>query len=99
MKLTPARIQRTSRRSVRTTVTLLSALAAGALALSACGGDSSGGSGTAVADAPTFAAGSTMAKLSSAGKITIGTKYDQPGFGLLGLGGAPEGFDVEVGKI
>ena len=30
-----------------------------------------------------FPAGSTMAELAEAGKITIGTKFDQPGFGLL----------------
>jgi glutamate transport system substrate-binding protein len=73
-------------------------VAVGALALSACGSDSDGGSAD-VADAPKFAAGSTMAKLADAGKITIGTKFDQPGFGLKALSGKPEGFDVEVGKI
>ena len=31
--------------------------------------------------------------------MTIGTKFDQPGFGLLGLEDEPEGFDVEVAKI
>ena len=43
--------------------------------------------------------GTTMAKLADAGKITIGTKFDQPGFGLLNLEDKPEGFDVEVAKI
>lgn len=47
----------------------------------------------------TFAAGSTMAKLKDAQKITIGTKFDQPLFGLKGLDGKPAGFDVEIGKI
>ena len=47
-----------------------------------------------------FAAGSTMARLHDAGAITIGTKFDQPGFGLLNPNTkAPEGFDVEMGKL
>ena len=33
------------------------------------------------------------------GTITIGTKFDQPLFGLVGPSGVPEGFDVEIGKI
>jgi glutamate transport system substrate-binding protein len=49
--------------------------------------------------APTFAAGTTMAKLQAAQKIIIGTKFDQPLFGLKNLDGRPEGFDVEIGKI
>ena len=32
---------------------------------------------------PKFESGTTMAKLADAGKITVGTKFDQPGFGLL----------------
>ena len=48
----------------------------------------------------TFDAGTTMARLNEAGKITIGTKYDQPGFGLLNpQTKTPEGFDVEIAKI
>jgi glutamate transport system substrate-binding protein len=46
-----------------------------------------------------FEAGTTMAELNEAGAITIGTKYDQPGFGLLNPDGVPEGFDVEIAKI
>lgn len=71
---------------------------AGALVLmgSACGGDEAtpGGGG-----AKTFEAGTTMDRLSKAQSITIGTKFDQPGFGLQGLDGKPAGFDVEIGKI
>ena len=48
--------------------------------------------------AQSFAAGSTMEKLSKAGKIIIGTKFDQPLFGLKGPDG-PVGFDVEMGKL
>jgi ABC-type amino acid transport/signal transduction systems, periplasmic component/domain len=40
-----------------------------------------------------------MERLNNAQKIVIGTKFDQPGFGLKGLSGQPEGFDVEIGKI
>jgi len=46
-----------------------------------------------------FEAGTTMALLNQAQKITVGTKFDQPLFGLKGLSGTPEGFDVEVAKI
>jgi glutamate transport system substrate-binding protein len=58
----------------------------------ACGDDggNGGGSGTAA---------TTMDRLKDAKKITIGTKFDQPLFGLKGLDGKPAGFDVEIGKI
>ncbi|MGY1822824.1 glutamate ABC transporter substrate-binding protein [Geodermatophilus sp. SYSU D00079] len=56
-------------------------------------------SGTEVAEDVSFEAGTTMAELNEAGSITIGTKYDQPGFGLLNPDGVPEGFDVEIAKI
>jgi glutamate transport system substrate-binding protein len=47
-----------------------------------------------------FPEGSTMAELAAAGEVTIGTKFDQPGFGLLNPAtNEPEGFDVEVAKI
>jgi glutamate transport system substrate-binding protein len=51
------------------------------------------------AKAPKFEAGTTMAALNAAQTVTIGTKFDQPLFGLKGLSGQPEGFDVEVAKI
>jgi glutamate transport system substrate-binding protein len=47
----------------------------------------------------TFEPGTTMERLSKADQIKIGTKFDQPGFGLKGLDGKPAGFDVEIGKI
>jgi len=46
-----------------------------------------------------FEAGTTMADLSEAGKITIGTKFDQPLFGQVDADGKPQGFDVEIGKL
>jgi glutamate transport system substrate-binding protein len=74
--------------------------AASVLSLSAC---TDSGSSTApepeVQEEVEFPAGSTMAKLNEAGSITIGTKFDQPLFGLVGPDGTPEGFDVEIGKI
>jgi glutamate transport system substrate-binding protein len=54
----------------------------------------------AVDTATSFPAGTTMAKLHDAGAITIGTKFDQPGFGLRNpQTNRPEGFDVEIGKL
>jgi glutamate transport system substrate-binding protein len=78
---------------------LVAASAALALTLSACGGGAGTTSDPTVAEKPTFAAGSTMEKLSKAGTIKIGTKYDQPLFGQVGLDGKPIGFDVEIGKL
>lgn len=46
-----------------------------------------------------FEEGTTMARLSEAGAITIGSKFDQPLFGLKGLDNKPAGFDVEIAKI
>src|SRR5687767_8244089 len=80
--------------------TLAAMMTAAALVLAACGG---GGEEDTpeptVADAPEFEAGTTMAELAEAGTIRVGTKYDQPGFGLENLEGEVEGFDVEVAKI
>ena len=76
-------------------------LAATALALmllaAACGGDDGGGG--QAGEGTTFAEGSTMARLKDAGKVTVGTKFDQPLFGLKNLEGKPEGFDVEIAKL
>ncbi|MBO4207149.1 glutamate ABC transporter substrate-binding protein [Micromonospora echinofusca] len=77
-------------------VAALAVAAALSVGLAACGGDSDEGTG---AGSKSFAAGSTMEKLNKAQKIKIGTKFDQPGFGLKGLSGKPEGFDVEIAKI
>jgi glutamate transport system substrate-binding protein len=40
-----------------------------------------------------------MARLNQAGTVTVGTKFDQPLFGLKNLEGNPEGFDVEIAKL
>jgi glutamate transport system substrate-binding protein len=65
------------------------------LALPACGDDKP----ATQAQGGNLEAGTTMAALNQAQKITIGTKFDQPLFGLKGLSGQPEGFDVEIAKI
>ena len=73
--------------------------AAAALGLAACGGGGDEEPEVAEVDTADFPEGSTMAKLADAGKITIGTKFDQPLFGQAGPDGKPVGFDVEIGKI
>ncbi|MBK0868540.1 MAG: glutamate ABC transporter substrate-binding protein [Saccharopolyspora sp.] len=75
-----------------------------ALALTACGGGggnqlAGGGNEVAVDRGAKFEPGSTMANLQQAGKIRIGAKFDQPLFGLQGLDGKPQGFDVQIAKI
>ena len=84
----------------------LAAFAALGLALSACASEAgnqaedAADNSAAVETDVEFEAGTTMAELNEAGAITIGTKYDQPGFGLLNpQSGDPEGFDVEIAKI
>ncbi len=76
--------------------------ATAALVLAACGGDDAD-DGTAAepedVSAEDFPEGSTMARLAEAGTITVGTKFDQPLFGLVGPDGVPVGFDVEIAKI
>jgi len=81
---------------------LVALLAALALTLASCSGGSGGTGGTPAASkasAPSFPAGSTMARLAKDGKIIVGTKFDQPLFGLVGPDGVPQGFDVEIAKI
>ncbi len=83
-------------------LSLTAVAAVAGLTLAACGGGGGGGGDAAappVAEDTTFEAGTTMARLAEAGSINIGTKFDQPLFGMQGLSGEPEGFDVEIGKI
>ena len=82
--------------------TLAATVAIASLALAACGGGDEAEETAAepsVAEAPEFEPGTTMAELAEQGSITVGTKFDQPGFGLESLEGDVEGFDVEVAKI
>jgi glutamate transport system substrate-binding protein len=69
------------------------------LALAACGGGDEGGDGGQANEGASFAEGTTMARLKEAGKVRVGTKFDQPLFGLKNLEGKPEGFDVEIAKL
>lgn len=81
---------------------LLSTLVLGA----ACGGDDDDDDGgadpthpPAATAAPTFAADSTMGKIAAAKKMTVGVKFDQPGFGLKDpVTGKVDGFDVAIAK-
>jgi glutamate transport system substrate-binding protein len=67
-------------------------VAALALALSACSSETESSTETL--------AGPSVAELMESGTITIGTKFDQPGFGFMNPEtNEPEGFDVEIGKI
>jgi glutamate transport system substrate-binding protein len=83
---------------LRKSLLAVTALAMVALGSAACGTEEPTTQPSALPK-PTFAAGTTMAKLSDAQKIRIGTKFDQPGFGLKGLDGKPAGFDVEIAKL
>jgi glutamate transport system substrate-binding protein len=76
----------------------LALAAALSLTMTACGGDD-GEDTAAPVEETNFEAGTTMAKLADAGKLRVGTKFDQPLFGQKGLSGEPEGFDVEIAKI
>ncbi|GAA1969976.1 glutamate ABC transporter substrate-binding protein [Isoptericola halotolerans] len=78
---------------------LVALAAVAALTLSACGDDGETTTEPADVEAADFPEGSTMAELADAGSITIGTKFDQPLFGLVGPDGTPVGFDVEIGKL
>ena len=87
----------------RTATTVAAIAAAGMLVLAGCA-DSDAPTGEEPTAAPTsekvpYEDGTTMAELADAGKITIGTKFTQPLFGLAGPDGTPEGFDIEIGKI
>ena len=72
-------------------------LAVAALTLSACGSGS--GDGAKVADKPTFEAGTTMAKISAAGKMKVGNKCDQHVFGLKGRDRRLDGCGVQGATI
>jgi glutamate transport system substrate-binding protein len=75
----------------------LAATVVGLLLLAAaCGGGDGGGQ---AGGGPSFPEGSTMARLQQAGKVRVGTKFDQPLFGQKNLEGNLEGFDVEIAKI
>jgi glutamate transport system substrate-binding protein len=67
-----------------------------AMVAAGCGSDS--GSGSGGGEKPSVPAGSTMEKIQNKGKLVVGTKFDQPLFGLKGLSGELEGFDTEIAR-
>lgn len=90
----------------RTALSATAMAAAGVLVLAGCVDSENPGGGadpepetTEEFEAVPYEEGTTMAELAEASSITIGTKFDQPLFGLEGPDGTPEGFDVEIGLI
>ena len=81
------------------------AVCAAALVAAGCGddddsGDTGAGGDTAAAQVPEFPAGSTMASIQDKGKLVVGTKFDQPLFGLKNpTNDQIEGFDVEIANL
>lgn len=91
---------------MRTTRWFTALLMAFALIAAGCGGDDDddaadvGADDTAVGAAAEHPEGSTMARIAEEGTITIGTKFDQPLFGLQDpRSGDVEGFDVEIARL
>ncbi|MDP9406121.1 MAG: glutamate ABC transporter substrate-binding protein [Actinomycetota bacterium] len=80
-----------------------------ALLATACGGGpatqgaspgATAGAGGSEAAVPTFEEGTTMAEIQQKGKLVVGTKFDQPLFGLKNpRTDEVEGFDVEIAKL
>ncbi|WP_134773586.1 glutamate ABC transporter substrate-binding protein [Ornithinimicrobium flavum] len=80
-----------------TSFRIAAVVAAAALTLSACGDD--GGDADTTEDQA--AGDDTATEDAAAGDgdgIIIGTKFDQPGLGLMGSDGTPTGMDVDVAK-
>ncbi|MDY0946539.1 glutamate ABC transporter substrate-binding protein [Frigoribacterium sp. CFBP9039] len=77
----------------------VAAAAVTVLGLSACTDSAAPDSAVEVEEVSDFEDGTTMARLAEAGEITIGTKFDQPLFGLDDGSGNPQGFDAEIGKL
>ncbi|MGH9189294.1 MAG: glutamate ABC transporter substrate-binding protein [Acidimicrobiales bacterium] len=74
----------------------------------ACGSGDTGTVGSDTTDTdetkslprPSFDAGTPMAAIQGRGKLIVGTKFDQPGFGLKNpTTGKVEGFDIEIAKL
>jgi glutamate transport system substrate-binding protein len=85
----------------RRTALAFGALAvAGALALTGCvdsdAPEEPGAEPTEEFEPVPYEEGTTMADLAAAGTMTVGTKFDQPLFGLENVDGVPEGYDVEI---
>lgn len=86
----------------------LVAIVALALGVAACGGGGTGKSlgsgaspgGYAIAQATTLPASPTLDRIKARGRIIVGTKFDQPLFGLKNpVTNRVEGFDTEIARI
>ncbi|HEX6031163.1 MAG TPA: glutamate ABC transporter substrate-binding protein, partial [Tepidiformaceae bacterium] len=86
---------------------LIAALSTIALVAFACGGDDDSDSPTPTSDpptsqpvaTPTFPAGSSMAEIVKDGKLVVGVKFDQPGFGYKDpVTNKVDGFDVAIAR-
>lgn len=72
------------------------AVGVGLLLATACGGAPADSKSVAQ---PTLPAGNTLAKIQQKGKLVVGTKFDQPLFGLKDpIRGEIVGFDAEIGR-
>ncbi len=74
------------------------------LAVAGCSSKDDDDTKTTAADesiaAPTFPAGSSLEAIQKKGRITVGVKFDQNGFGLKNpTTGKVEGFDVEIADL
>ncbi len=92
---------RTMKLKAAAATVLLTALTGSLAACGDAGTDSEGRDVKAEkVDEGKFEAGSRMAELADAGKITVGVKYDQPGLGFKDPSAdIPTGFDIEIAKL
>ncbi|MGI9032214.1 MAG: glutamate ABC transporter substrate-binding protein [Acidimicrobiales bacterium] len=91
---------RSSRRWAATVLVLSAALLAAACGSSSKKASTTSTTGAPSTSVPTFAPGTTMAAIQAKGKLVVGTKFDQPGFGQKNpTTGKVEGFDVEIAKL
>jgi glutamate transport system substrate-binding protein len=102
-----------NRRAVRLSSVVVGLAAAMALTLAACGGSNgaatpgaapAGGatpsSGYKMTQATAFPASATLDKIRQRGELVVGTKFDQPLFGLQNpTTGKIEGFDTEMARL
>jgi glutamate transport system substrate-binding protein len=85
---------------LRTRILAAAAALGLAASLAGCGGSDDSSSGPDVKVKALSSLSGQAKSLSDAGKIKIGVKIDQPGIGFKAPGAdAPEGFDIEMGKI
>jgi glutamate transport system substrate-binding protein len=73
---------------------LAASVAIASTLMTGCGGSSQGS--TPSVTKVDFPAGTTMAKIAASGKLIVGTKFDQPGWGLRDLSGNVVGLDPNV---